>query len=99
MTETGLVDAVIEVAGVQWVTQKHAVEASLRSRPGVETVDANPLAQTATVRFDPSVTSIADLQQWVRECGLHCAGRSVPAHLCDPLAMPDRRVTSHEPRG
>ena len=96
MTETGLVDAVIEVAGVQWVTQKHAVEASLRSRPGVETVDANPLAQTATVRFDPSVTSIADLQQWVRECGLHCAGRSVPAHLCDPLAMPDRRVTSHE---
>ena len=90
MSDTRFVDAVIEVSGVQWATQKHVVESVLRARPGVESVAANPVAQTATVRFDPSVTSLVDLQRWVRECGYHCAGRSVPSHTCDPLVMPDR---------
>jgi Cu2+-exporting ATPase len=89
MSDTRFVDAVIEVSGVQWATQKHVVESVLRARPGVESVAANPVAQTATVRFDPSLTSLVDLQRWVRECGYHCAGRSVPSHTCDPLVMPD----------
>ena len=96
MTDTGLVDVVIEVSGVQWATQKHVVESVLRARPGIASVVANPVAQTATVRFDPTITSLVDLQRWVRDCGLHCAGRSVPAHLCDPLAMPDRLIAGHE---
>jgi P-type Cu2+ transporter len=90
--EKDLVDAVIDVSGVQWATQKHAVESVLRARPGVETVVVNPVAQTATVRFDPSVTAISDLQQWVRDCGYHCSGRSVPSHVCDPATMPDERA-------
>ena len=94
MSETDFVDAVIEVSGVQWATQKHAVESVLGARPGVDSVVANPVAQTATVRFDPRITSIVDLQRWVRECGYHCAGLSVPSHVCDPLAMPDGHVTS-----
>ena len=31
----------------------------------------------------------ADLQEWVRDCGFHCAGQSVPAHICDPIDQPD----------
>ena len=89
MSGTDVVEAVIEVSGVLWATQKHLVEAVLRSRPGVVSVDANPVSQTATVRFDRTVTSIVDLQRWVRDCGFHCAGRSVPMHVCDPLVMPD----------
>jgi Cu2+-exporting ATPase len=92
MSEARLVVAVLEVAGVQWATEKHRIEAVLGRRQGVASVDANPLAQTATVRFDPSVTSIADLQRWVHECGYHCAGRSVPSHVCDPLAAVDGHV-------
>jgi Cu2+-exporting ATPase len=61
----------------------------LGRQPGVDRVDANPVAQTATVIFDPAKTSIADLRRWVEECGLHCAGQSVPTHLCDPMAEPD----------
>lgn len=38
--------------------------------------------------YDPSVTSIAELKKWVEECGHHCAGQSVPAHICDPLVEP-----------
>ena len=49
-------------------------------------VEANAVAQTATVTFDPARTSIAELRAWVEECGLHCAGGSVPGHVCDPLA-------------
>ncbi len=85
---TDLVIAVIELSGVQWATQKHRIEAILARRPGVVSVDANPVAQTASVRFDPSVTSLTDLQGWVQDCGYHCSGRSVPSHLCDPLSMP-----------
>ncbi|MEO8698196.1 MAG: heavy metal translocating P-type ATPase, partial [Acidimicrobiales bacterium] len=96
MGDTEFVAAVIEVSGVQWATQKQTIESVLGARPGVASVAANPVAQTATVRFDPSVTSIIDLQRWVRECGYHCAGRSVPSHICDPLVMPGARVTSHQ---
>jgi len=78
--------AVLEVRGVQWASEKARVEAVLGDRPGVIQVDANPLAQTATVTYDAGRTSITDLRDWIRDCGYHCAGRSVPAHVCDPLA-------------
>src|SRR5262249_21315504 len=52
-------------------------------------VEANPVSQTATVTFDTAQTSVAELRQWVTECGYHCAGQSVPAHVCDPMAEPD----------
>jgi Cu2+-exporting ATPase len=55
----------------------------------VESVDANPVAQTATVTFDTAKTSVAELTRWVEECGLHCAGQSVPTHVCDAMAEPD----------
>ena len=77
--------AVLEVSGVQWATEKNVAEAVLSRRPGVLAVDANPVAQTATVTYDPSHTSVAELAGWVRDCGYHCAGQSVPNHICDPL--------------
>jgi Cu2+-exporting ATPase len=80
--------AVLEVSGVQWATSKNVAEAVLSRRPGVLGVEANPVAQTATVIYDPSRTSVAELAGWVRDCGYHCAGQSVPEHICDPLAEP-----------
>lgn len=79
---------VLEVGGVQWASSKSVAEAYLARRPGVVAVDANPVAQTANVTYDPSVTSMAELRQWVIDCGYHCAGRSVPDHICDPAAEP-----------
>jgi P-type Cu2+ transporter len=81
--------AVLEVSGVQWASSKNVVEAVLARRPGVLEVEANPVAQTASVTFDPGRTSLADLSEWVRDCGYHCAGLSVPHHVCDPMAEPD----------
>lgn len=57
-------------------------------------VEANAVAQTATVTYDPDATSVAALTGWVRDCEYHCAGQSVPDHVCDPMAEPGE---PHEP--
>jgi len=73
---------VMELDGLQWATQKDAVEAALGRRPGVLSVEANPVAQTATVVYDPSATTVEALAGWIRDCGYHCRGESVPDHVC-----------------
>ena len=85
MSET----VVLDVRGLQWASEKARVEAILGRRPGVATVEANPVAQTATLTYDPTQTSVEELRDWVRDCGLHCSGRAVPHHVCDPLAVAD----------
>src|SRR3712207_9563782 len=80
--------AVLEVAGVHWASEKATVERVLGRRPGVLEVEANPVGQTATVTYDATRTSVADLTAWIRDCGYHCAGKSVPQHVCDPAAEP-----------
>jgi P-type Cu2+ transporter len=79
---------VLHVGGLHYATEKSVVERALGRRPGVLAVDANPVAQTATVMFDPSRTSVEELRRWVEECGFHCKGQSVPGHVCDPMAEP-----------
>jgi Cu2+-exporting ATPase len=80
---------VLHVGGLGWASEKAVVERVLGRRPGVAVVEANPVAQTATVTFDAGQTSVAELRRWVQECGYHCAGQSVPSHVCDPMAEPD----------
>ena len=70
--------AVIEMTGVQWATEKAVVESVLGRRSGVLAVLANPVSQTATVTYDPRTTSVGQLAGWVRDCGYHCRGLSVP---------------------
>ncbi|MDI3406848.1 heavy metal translocating P-type ATPase [Streptomyces cavernicola] len=89
--------AVLDVRGLGWASQQSTVSAVLGRRPGVLDVAANPVGLTATVVFDPGRTSLAELRRWVEECGLHCAGQSVPAHLCDPLAEPAPPLTPAPP--
>jgi Cu2+-exporting ATPase len=86
--DTARSTAVLDVSGLQWASEQHVVSTRLGRRPGVMQVEVNPVAQTATVVFDPARTSVADLRRWVRECGYHCAGQSVPTHICDPLEEP-----------
>jgi len=84
---------ILNVGGVQYASEKVTVERRLGALPGVFAVDANPLAQTATVDYDPGKTSVAALKEWIEQCGYHCAGRSVPDHICDPLA--DEHTAHH----
>jgi len=79
---------VLQVGGLHWATSAAIVEQTLRRRPGVLAVEANAVSQTANVTFDPDRTGIAQLSGWIRDCGYHCGGQSVPEHLCDPMTEP-----------
>ena len=87
--------AVLHVGGLHYASEKAVVERVLGQPPGVIAVEANPVAQTATVTFDPERTSLAELREWVEECGYHCAGQSAPGHVCDPLVSPDHGPHDH----
>jgi Cu2+-exporting ATPase len=86
---------VLHVGGLYYATEKAVVEQVLSRRPGVVGVEANPVAQTATVTFDPAQTSVEDLRAWVQECGYHCAGQSAPGHVCDPIVAVDHGPHDH----
>jgi P-type Cu2+ transporter len=91
--------AVLDVRGLNWASEKNVIEAVLGRRPGVQRVEANPVAQTATVTYDQRVTSLEELRRWVTDCGYHCAGQSVPAHVCDPMIEPDPAHDGHGEAG
>jgi Cu2+-exporting ATPase len=93
---TAMKTIVLDTRGLNWATEKNLVEAVLGRRPGVVEVEANPVAQSANVVYDPSQTSVAELRDWVEECGLHCAGQSVPHHICDPM-LEEARPEEHHP--
>ena len=91
---------VIEASGMLRASEKAVVDAAIGRRPGVLEVDANPVSQTATVVFDPEETSLEDLRGWVTDCGYHCAGQSVPEHVCDPMLLAGETSSdSHEGHG
>ena len=89
---------VLHVGGLRFATEKAVVEQVLRHRPGVLSVSANSSTQTANVTFDPGKTSVAALKHWIEECGYRCAGQSVPNHVCDAMAEPNRaaKPAAHE---
>ena len=95
--------AVLEVGGLNWASETAIVEATLGRLTGVKVVVANAVAQTATVTYDPDLTSVAQLRRWVEDCGYHCEGRSVPNHMCDPMeesaADPDGSNAHEGPGG
>lgn len=90
--------AVLEASGMLRASEKAVVEKVLRDRPGVIESEANPVAQTVTVTYDSNATSVDQLSNWINDCGYHCAGQSVPDHLCDPLLEPSQPVqeAAHE---
>jgi Cu2+-exporting ATPase len=85
----------LHVGGLNYASEKAVVERVLGGRPGVLSAEANPVAQTATVVYDPEATNVEQLRAWVRDCGYHCAGQSVPGHVCDPLVSPDHGPHDH----
>lgn len=81
-------DAVLDVRPILRASESAVVSRVVGAVDGVESVDVNPVAQTAAVRYDGDRVSLADLRKVVDDCGYHCAGQSVPNHLCDPAAEP-----------
>jgi P-type Cu2+ transporter len=82
------VTVVLETGCIYRASETAVVEAELGRCPGVGKVEANPVAQTATVTYDPALISLEELRACVLRCGFECTGQSVPRYLCDPMAAP-----------
>ena len=65
---------VLHVGGQFRASEKAVVEAALGRHPGVVSVEANPVAQTATVRYEPALASVQELRREVERSGFDCAG-------------------------
>lgn len=89
---------VLDARGLSWASSSAVVESVLQRRPGVASVQVNPVNQTATLVYDTAKTSVAELSKWVQDCGFHCAGRSVPDHVCDPMSEPVDSAKAQEHR-
>jgi P-type Cu2+ transporter len=87
---------VLHVGGQYRGSEKLVAEKALRSRTGVIGVDANPAAQTATVTYDPELTSVKQLRRFVAAGGFECAGCNVPGCVCDPLQEPAATQPAHD---
>ena len=60
------------------------VQRQIAALPGVHHVDVNYVAGSATVHYDETKTSLEDIRRRIVECGYHCHGEMLPAHVCPP---------------
>ena len=60
------------------------VQRQISALPGVHHVDVNYVAGSATVHYDETKTSLEDIRRRIVECGYHCRGEMLPAHVCPP---------------
>ena len=74
-TEVPRVTVIMDVRGVLCASSAARVEAVIGRRPGVLSVDANAVGQTATVSFDPARTSVQTLTLSAAERERAPAGR------------------------
>ncbi|MFV2039186.1 MAG: cation transporter, partial [Acidimicrobiales bacterium] len=78
--------AVLKVQGMQFASEQGKVAECLSCHHGVANVEVNAVAQTATVRFDPTQVSVEQLEGVVVDAGYNCPGQATPRHLCAPSA-------------
>jgi Cu2+-exporting ATPase len=74
----------VDVSGFRTPLDPLVIEKHLRSLKGVRSAHANFASATASVEYDESRVSAAELEQAVRDCGFHCRGEAVPRHVCVP---------------
>ena len=76
----------VAIDGMMSILDHVGVEKRLRRRVGVNRVDVNFLSGTATIDYDEARVALDDINRFIADCGYHCRGKVMPAHLCDPDA-------------
>ncbi len=83
----------IEVGQLVSALSAAGVQKQLASLPGVHHADVNYIAGSATVHYDEAKTSLQAIRQRVVDCGYHCRGEMLPAHVCDPAGHTSSAAT------
>ena len=71
-----------EIGGLLSSMSARGVEKQVSRLPGVSAVQVNSVTGAASVTFDPAFTSVEAIRTKIQECGYHCAGESLPRHVC-----------------
>ena len=92
--ETGQtrVEAVFEASGLTHGSSAPALQTFLLRHRGVYGAEANSLNETVVVQYDPVALSEAAIRRLIEECGYHCRGQSMPKHLREPEAGPEKQT-------
>ena len=72
----------IEVGELVSTLSAAGVHRQLLSLVGVQHADVNYVAGSATVHYDEAKITLDTIRQRVVDCGYHCRGELVPAHVC-----------------
>jgi len=89
--------AVLHTGGMYRGSEKSVVEQALSRLLAVASVEANPVAQTATVTYDPTGTSLAALQRLSSAAACIVPGPVGSLCLCDPLAEQEPLAPAQDP--
>ena len=77
-------ETTVQIDGMMSIFDDAGVEKQIKRRDGVMSVDANFLSGTATIVYDETRVAPDDINTFIAECGYHCRGEVVPAHVCEP---------------
>ena len=80
--------SIVDVSGMLSPLSARGVEKQLARVRGVEKVEVNYVAGSATITYDEAQTDLKTIKAKVEECGYHCGGEMVPRHVCTPEDPP-----------
>ena len=86
----------VEVGELVSTLSAAGVSRQLTTLPGVHHAEVNYVAGSATVHYDEAKVTLDAIRQRVVDCGYHCRGELVPAHVCNPA---DHRTGGEAPAG
>ncbi len=88
-------EAILQIEGWMSCLDARGIEKRLMAARGVHHVEANFMSGTATVHYDESQVSLADLKKLVADCGCECTGESLPQHIVKPSDPPVAATMDH----
>jgi len=97
-----MTESVVQVHGLLSAGCAQNVEKALTKMPGVHHASANYLNSTATVHYDETQITLAQLQAAVTDCGYVCGGESAPDHMSHAgheMVAPTMDHTAHAMAG
>ncbi len=92
-------EVILQIDGWMSCLDARGIEKKLSAQRGVHHVAANFMSGTATVHYDESQVTLADLKKLVADCGCDCSGESVPQHIVKPSDPPAMDHSMHAGHG
>ncbi|MEO7648561.1 MAG: heavy metal translocating P-type ATPase [Gemmatimonadaceae bacterium] len=92
-------ETTVQIDGMMSIFDDAGVEKQIKRRDGVVRVEANFLSGTATIAYDETRVTPDDIKNFIAECGYHCRGEVVPAHICEsskPNGTQPLRAKEHQ---